>query len=572
MRGAILSVLALGGFLAFGPYTTEPEIPRWAFIYALGAVSLGALSLTRRLVLGRLDIALLALFAWAALSISWTSDWHGAVYALARAAALLAVYFGVRHGGEWMRPVVRNTVFIALVVVLALLAANPWLDGMQIRYGYLAAIIDKHFFAGFWLQNFVTEFILVAIPLLFVAGYRWPVAALAAVAYASTLFIEGILEWPVFCMAVIAGWVMLYRRSDDEERWILKCGALGVAVFGIIICVAAEPVVSSFQVRFEIWFNTLALIAQAPIFGHGLASYAGLYDGVQGLHLHYIPWIGLNVYKAGAFVGAAHNDLLQTWAELGIVGVGILGLAVYEVFKSASQRAAMWCLLSLAALAMVGFPWQEPAPALLGVIALGFMGRGQREAVSVVVWRWPVLVAPAAFCWAWIGLHAWQASYDMSLFRAWFPANKLMAAKYNIDAYNAFPLDHFIRRQLPGSVASLAATKGGVVMDNATADLLYRIGESAAPYSVEIRLARIQYLMNSGRWKEPEMPALLEDLKKRSNFRPEVWVADAYYSAFTDQYSRMVNAVQTAMKIDPGIESRLPMFAALVKAIQETPK
>jgi len=158
----------------------------------------------------------------------------------------------------------------------------------------------------------------------------------------------------------------------------------------------------------------------------------------------------------------------------------------------------------------------------------------------------------------------------MSMFRAWWDQDKLQAAKQNFDAYAAFPLDSFIRRQLPGSVNALVnAAPGRVIIDPNTADALYDVGRSAAPYSVEVRLARLQYLFQSGRWQEPETGVLVDDIKKRYAFRPEVWVADTFYSAFTGQDARMRAAALEAMRLLPGIERHLDAFGRLVAAMKE---
>lgn len=587
MFRAILTALFVGGLVLFGPFTTEPEIPRWACIYGLAGVSFVFVSclLFSRIPVGKMDLAALALLAWAALSFAWTTDWRGAIYAMAKCCAMFAIYYGVRTAPERLvRDVVGIGTAISVVIVLALLAVNPWIDGMKMPFGPLVMIIDENFYGGFWLQNFVTEFLLIGSPLalLFMSkGKRWRVFsfALVAVAYASTLAIKGMLEWPVF--ALFATFLAAKALEFSPKRAVFTVAAAGVAIVGITIAVFGE-VASSFAVREELWINTIYLIAQSPIWGHGLASFAGQYDGVMAVHSTLFPNLGQQVYRAGAFAGMAHNEYLQIVAELGIIGLVMAGLFVREAVKCRvgadpwMARAPLIALLAAAVLGLLEFPIQQPATALCIVVSFGLIARGQREfAVLRASSRWlavPVGAGAIVACFglAWVGFWSWNASYHMSMFRAWWDQDKLQAAKQNFDAYAAFPLDSFIRRQLPGSVNALVnAAPGRVIIDPNTADALYDVGRSAAPYSVEVRLARLQYLFQSGRWQEPETGVLVDDIKKRYAFRPEVWVADTFYSAFTGQDARMRAAALEAMRLLPGIERHLDAFGRLVAAMKE---
>jgi hypothetical protein len=569
--------LFIGGLVLFGPWTTEPEIPRWACIYALASLSAVWLAMTGlrdgAARLGLMDAAIVALFLWAGASLVWTTDWRAGAYALTQAAALLAIYLGVRHAPKaFLFPILRWTVPASIVIVLGLLAAQPWLEGMKIRYGGpLVMLVDENLYGGFWLQNFVTEFLLIAAPLLAAFKLRRFIALpLMAAALASTVLVKGYLEWPVFMLFAA---VMCSRLLGLKDRRDIVVIAALLVVAGIWAFTEFPDVRSSFLPRFEIWINTLVLVAQAPFAGHGLASFQGQYDGVMAAHLDLIPGLGQNVYSAGSFAGSAHNEFLQLWAELGLVGIGLAALFVREIFKSRVRIVGIGgSLMAAAALSMFGFPLQNPATALLVVVTLGIVARGQRQWKKITITTIPAssIAAVSVAAWAWTAPASMQASHDMSLFRAWWDADKLRAAAYNFDAYAAFPMDSFIRRQLSASVNALVNSgKGEVVMDDKTADALYEVGRGAAPYSVEIRLARMQYLFNSGRWGEPELGALLDDLRRRNPYRPEIWVADAFYGAFTGNFERMSSSARMAMQLRPDIETLNPAFGSIVSILNK---
>lgn len=587
---AILGTLFIGGCLAFGPFTSEPEIPRWAFIYILASLCAGWLAVAafRRVIIGNLDITVLMLFLWVALSVTWSSDYQGGVYALARAAAIITVYFGVRHAPEnLLYSIMRWCVPTVILTVVALVAFLPFYEGLNIPSGALVMTISGNFYAGFWLENFVTEFLMVAAPLMLIymaGGWKsrtFCVSVLLA-AWITALCVRGFLEWPVFAVSLGLIVIMAWKIPKWKGALILAGGAI---VIGVVTWNLSPEIQSSFAVRFQLWINSLYLIADAPIFGHGLASFSGLIDGYQNAHLAIWPSLMDQLSMQGMFAGAAHNEFLQLWAEFGVVGVVLAVFVAREALLSTVPpgwqsrwfvMGAYWSLMSVIALSMLGFPLQQPAPALLAAVSLGILGRGQVGAIvtrthKYGIWQGLAFSAIAAGLIAslvWVGSASYQASHHMSMFRAWWDTDKFRAASENIAAYNIFPYDQFVRRQLPNSIAALSASRA-VDIDRRSADLLYAVGRSAAPYSLDARMARLEYLFNSKRWGEPETEGLLAELRDQYPNRGRVWVADAFYAAFSGDLMRMRASATMALKIRPGIETRLPAFRSLVAAINK---
>ncbi len=105
--------------------------------------------------------------------------------------------------------------------------------------------------------------------------------------------------------------------------------------------------------RMRLFVCSLPLIAQKPLFGHGLYSYAYVYPKAQGEYFKANPdsKLGRTVFRSNI----AHNEYLQTWVEQGFIGFALMLLALGEIFWRASGR--------LSAL--------DPAPRLLGT-AFGF--------------------------------------------------------------------------------------------------------------------------------------------------------------------------------------------------------
>lgn len=127
--------------------------------------------------------------------------------------------------------------------------------------------------------------------------------------------------------------------------------------------------------RLAIWYTTLAIIKDAPWVGVGAGNLVYVYPEIR------TPLVlgreDLAPYAA-RWTNAAHNDLLQTWAELGIVGVFLLLAMVAVAFHRGAARLRMepagnrmligGGMAALAAICVQGqmsFPLELPASLLL---------------------------------------------------------------------------------------------------------------------------------------------------------------------------------------------------------------
>jgi predicted Zn-dependent protease len=84
--------------------------------------------------------------------------------------------------------------------------------------------------------------------------------------------------------------------------------------------------------------------------------------------------------------------------------------------------------------------------------------------------------------------------------------------------------------QLQLSLESLVSTNKKVVLDHAAADRAFAISKTASPNHPALLVARSQYLLNSGRWKESnELRFLTQRLEKLNPGYPQSWMVVALY-------------------------------------------
>ncbi len=127
--------------------------------------------------------------------------------------------------------------------------------------------------------------------------------------------------------------------------------------------------------RVVIWLNTLEIIKRHPVFGVGTGNFTYRYlDTVSPKVLANPEY---RIY-AGEYTNAAHNEILQTWAEIGIPGVILLVWLFYLFYKTGfnglkkqmepqSRGLLLGSLGGMTALALYGmmsYPFHLPATCL----------------------------------------------------------------------------------------------------------------------------------------------------------------------------------------------------------------
>lgn len=219
------------------------------------------------------------------------------------------------------------------------------------------------FWGGFGNENFFAEVWLISAAFL----WRSPLVLVPL----CTLTFSGSDSVLVAALG-LAVWALASRRM----WWSLAfLGAIlaNVAVAAVALDMVPQSIDASVIGRLEIWHNTALVWFDHPLFGTGLGGFDWFYSEVQEAH------VGLfdapSVINGGhVIVGAAHNEFIQCLTEFGLLGAALAGWCIWELSKGAGATLP---LVVVGSLCLVGFPLQNPATALLFVLACGLQLRSQ---------------------------------------------------------------------------------------------------------------------------------------------------------------------------------------------------
>ena len=177
------------------------------------------------------------------------------------------------------------------------------------------------------------------------------------------------------------------------------------------------------------------------------------------------------------------------------------------------------------------------------------------------------LVAAMGFCFVmgWTGYYSLKAAQWMAAVQVFAKDNPLVALQANGQAYNLFPYDDLIRRQLNATLMAVMTKHGrDIQIDRSMADLAWHAGASVTPYDTTALLTRIQYLLNHGPFDE--LPGLLGMMQKVGPTLPHTWMAAAYYHGMTGNLPEARKMALRGLELNPGdsdIRGRLQELARL---------
>ncbi|RPI26553.1 MAG: hypothetical protein EHM61_11435 [Acidobacteria bacterium] len=395
-----------------------------------------------RLVATPLDKPILAFLVWASLSVIWAYDKQVALLRLSHFLAAWLIYLVIRErAGKREQSLLLVSLGCSSLVVSLLGLLQAW-QGVEwvVQTRSPASTFGNKLLAGDFVV-FVIPFLLILLlersmvrrllggvalacnlAYLVAAVTKGAVLAVAAEAGAITLILA--LPWlfsgkrgrvKVLASALVLLLAILFVGSTAETNWIPQAWRSQFQLIGRTVGVQLlgnpgdpdtprGPMVqvddSALSLRLAVWNNTLSLLRDHPLFGVGLDNFQVFYPAYA-----FSRAIDIRVIMNQEWP-QAHNDYLQTLAELGVVGVLLAGWFLWKIWKcsvpllreTGSRLIAIACLTAIVGLLadmVFNFPLQTSIGPLMAAVCLGLIAshfktlRRSQHAERLKAGSWP---------------------------------------------------------------------------------------------------------------------------------------------------------------------------------------
>lgn len=404
----LLLFIAFAAPLIFYPGLSDfANLPHRVFLKTAGLL-LALIWLTNPTNNRTFTIQKLPFFSWMLLTlIGW---------ALFTAVFALNPYETWEIGRQWLTAVL----FFFLIPQLALSSIQRR-QVLATLFGaaFLVAIlgISQHLFglsyvpqlvppaANFANKNMAVHFIVLLFP---IGGFLFLTTKNNTTAWGASLMLSLIVAYLIYTQTR-AGWlavtcqcllfVVLYKTTLLNLAPLWSCQKKWAMLFGLFVVLtmmnigptgftpsyetvglraASIASVQGNNDRFAIWTDTLTLIQQHPLLGVGLGN----------LKVHFPSVQKESLFLYTQYLKDAHNDYLQIWAELGLVGlmlfvglIGSLGVFLFRTHKNCTGNLTKTLELQAMGLSLVGiginalfcFPLERMIPLFTIMVLLGLL-------------------------------------------------------------------------------------------------------------------------------------------------------------------------------------------------------
>lgn len=550
---------------SFGLGTGSFTLTKWLSVIGIGLVAtfftLSKIDRRELLRLGYLELSLLMLLGYIAISVFWSPDWKAGVLTAVVSIGLAGCFLFFRNASpRTVFQILPATLMISIVLSLAVTMYEPRL------------------FGGYGNENFYTEALLLSLPLCFLwgAGQRHglkllPVLiAVSVIAYLLTA--NGsrleLLLLPCLVFAYLfINWKTRVVAGSFSVILVLVCSAyFWVAFSGDNV---SNSVLNSVRPRVELAINTLIMWLDSPVWGHGAGSFLHEYSLYKEAHLSLFPAFKRTILDQVYFSAEhAHNEYVQFLAEFGIVGAGIAVCLVWQVGKclhlNRRRTGVQYLVLGwflLAFLSFVDFPLHKPATACLAFTLLGltrnpcFCPTAAEDDVVVfrpngmLIQAGRVLSAVAIVGFAYFGFNAALANRYYNAVVDIGRSNPRLAFERNLHAVEYFSFSPVYRRQLFISLVKWIEKDRVANVSQQMAEQAYETSLSAAPYETSLLLARFSYLDRYKKAGPQELADLVATMLETNSLVPLVHLLDAGVAARRNEWKDVEKKLETVARM-----------------------
>lgn len=164
------------------------------------------------------------------------------------------------------------------------------------------------------------------------------------------LLFAGVILWALYlslnrasmlALLVAAVLQLFYYYRHSKKHW-LGFSILGLVSVLLFVLYFGDDLRSLFS-RFSLWRSALNMIADHPVLGYGWESFSNLFN-------HYVQSDFFQYEDYYATADRPHNEFLQWWVHVGIVGalfyIAVVG-AVLKAFWCSKNERMHFCALAL---------------------------------------------------------------------------------------------------------------------------------------------------------------------------------------------------------------------------------
>lgn len=553
----LLTALTVAGY---------PEAGRWIAFAAATALALidGARQAHRQnqITIDLLDILLAGLIAYGALSLIWSANANGGIQTviIATACLVLATYLKRRATPALMTAIAAGTA----LGVIATLATNLWLPPTQ--------------WSGFGNSGYAAEALVLALPFLWILwrdqSHLAPITRFLAVATA----ILSVGYVVIFTPSLIGAFVAAALASIGSIVWAFRrkrrLGWIFVVAWAMIPAIVGFPawdrlhLTERVLVRVELWLNAGFMILDRPLFGHGAGSFIEVYPLYKEAHGELMPFVNKAFESYVTEAEALHNETLQVWTELGLVGLVPLLAFFALALKSAAARlcnspfvaAGGVALLVVLSESCLEYPFQRAATLFLAVIALAFATHGSASGIR----RWHFRLSPiatiatlpvatvASVLLLFASLRQYEAETRLEKIAGLDPVAAFNAV---YEAHAVDPLERRIRTTLPILLDGLVRARGLDAVPPALIDGVFRDVDDGGHFNTAALVARAQLQLDMTGGNDSAFLATLADLKRGSAHVAAAYAIEARYLIGQKRLAEALPVIAEGLKYTEGRSS-----------------
>jgi len=314
-------------------------------------------------------IAYMVFLAWAGLSILWAVNKYEAVIIFTHWATCGMFLFLVQNLN------INRTIMFTILLLTAWTVA---LIGLGQHFFHLDWVLQSARPASvFANKNLASAYILMILPIgvaLMVSVCRRRIGKdliisllVSFIILATMLTYLYVAEFrTAFLIVPIIGtyYLVRYLRKTAYTDYALLIPVLAVLIVASYFYVKPEVFHKATESRFQIWRNTGEIIKKHPIVGVGIGNFRVHYDKYSDIALN---------------TNEPHNDYIQVFCELGIVGLYFAFLVIAYAFWGAQKEYDLYSaglkvgLVVFLILAMAHFPLQKATGPYLSALYLGML-------------------------------------------------------------------------------------------------------------------------------------------------------------------------------------------------------